>query len=388
MSAPLDNRGIVELLAREADEPGLADQRRRALRRAARAALAWPEEAHALHAAGRSLTELRYVGPWLAAKIRAWIEAPPPWVEPPPLRRGFSTVAAANAFLAGHPDAPVLRGDLQTHTLDSDGTASVEAMAEAAAAEGHEYLAITDHSQGLKIAHGMDEARLAAQGEEIARVNARLEAVGARLRVLRAIEMNLTPTGEGDMEPGALRTLDLVLGAFHSKLRTIDDQTERYLAALAHPAVHVLAHPRGRIFNFRVGLRAEWRRVFDAAAERDRAVEIDAYPDRQDLDAELLGIARASGVRISIGSDAHASYQLRFARLGLASALAAGIPSGRILNCMPRDALLTWARDRHAERGVGYEHEGEYQGAHDRVREQRRASDGPRARRGRRSRSA
>lgn len=348
MNEPLDNRGLVELLAREAEEPGLADQRRRALRRAARAALAWPEEAHELHAAGRSLTELRYVGPWLASKLRAWIESPPDALEPPALRRGFSTVAAANAYLAARPDAPALRGDLQTHTLDSDGTASVEAMAEAARAEGHEYLAITDHSQGLKIAHGMDESHLAAQGEAIARVNAALQAGGARLRVLRAIEMNLSPSGEGDMDLAALRTLDVVLGAFHSKLRTTEDQTDRYLAALAHPAVHVLAHPRGRIFDFRAGLRADWRRVFDAAAERDRAVEIDAYPDRQDLDADLLAIARASGVRISIGSDAHAPYQLTFARLGLATALAAGIPLDRILNCMPRDALLSWARARHA----------------------------------------
>jgi histidinol phosphatase-like PHP family hydrolase len=344
MTPSLDNRTLVELLAGDAHEPGLADQRRRALRRAARAALAWPEEAHAIHAAGRPLTELRYVGPWLAAKIRGWLETPPAGVEPPPLRRGFSTMATANAFLAAHPDAPALRGDLQTHTLDSDGTAPVEAMAEAALEEGHEYLAITDHSQGLKIAHGMDEARLAAQGEEIARVNAELDARGARLRILRAIEMNLSPAGEGDMDLDALRRLDLVLGAFHSKLRTTDDQTERYLAALDHPAVHVLAHPRGRIFDFRAGLRADWRRVFDAAAERDRAVEIDAYPDRQDLDAELLDLARASGVRISIGSDAHAPYQLRFARLGLATALAAGIPGDRILNCMPRDALLSWGR--------------------------------------------
>lgn len=109
----------------------------------------------------------------------------------------------------------------------------------------------------------------------------------------------------------------------------------------------MLAHPRCRIFDFRAGLRADWRRVFGAAAERDRAVEIDAYPDRQDLDADLLAIARASGVRISIGSDAHAPHQLRFARLGLATALAVGISTDRILDCMPRNALLSWARARH-----------------------------------------
>jgi histidinol phosphatase-like PHP family hydrolase len=159
--------------------------------------------------------------------------------------------------------------------------------------------------------------------------------------------MNLTPAGEGDMDLDVLRGLDLVLGAFHSKLRATDDQTERYLAALAHPRLHVLAHPRGRIFDFRAGLRADWRRVFDRAAELDRAVEIDAYPDRQDLDMDLLAVARASGCRISIGSDAHAPHQLTFVRLGLAAALAAGIPSTRILNCLPGDALHAWARGIH-----------------------------------------
>jgi histidinol phosphatase-like PHP family hydrolase len=175
-------------------------------------------------------------------------------------------------------------------------------------------------------------------------VNDELAAGGAGLRVLRAIEMNLSPAGEGDMDAAVLAGLDLVLGAFHSKLRLTDDQTDRYLAALRAPTWHVLAHPRGRIFNFRAGLRADWRRVFDAAAAADRAVEIDAYPDRQDLDVELLEIARASGVRISIGSDAHAPYQLRFAPLGSAAALAAGIPRERILNFMAREHLLTWSR--------------------------------------------
>jgi histidinol phosphatase-like PHP family hydrolase len=344
MTLALTNGEVVELLARDAEAPELSYQRRRALRRAARAALSWPEEAAALSAAGRPLTELRYVGPWLAHKIADWLAAPPSLADPPPLRRGFRTAAEAQRILAAVPDWPDLRGDLQTHTLDSDGTAPVAAMAEAASERGHEYLAITDHSQGLKIANGMDTARLAAQGEEIGRLNAELAARGAGLRVLRAIEMNLSPAGEGDMDVAVLADLDLVLGAFHSKLRITDDQTDRYLAALRHPALHVLAHPRGRIFNFRAGLRADWRRVFDAAAAADRAVEIDAYPDRQDLDVALLEVARASGVRISIGSDAHAPYQLAFAPLGSAAALAAGIPRERILNFMPRDELLAWSR--------------------------------------------
>jgi DNA polymerase (family 10) len=105
------------------------------------------------------------------------------------------------------------------------------------------------------------------------------------------------------IDPAFLATLDLVLGAFHSRLRVTEDQTDRYLAALDNPTVHVLAHPRGRIYDFRLGLPADWGRVFERARQRDRAVEVDAFPDRQDLDRDLLAIARDTGVRISIGSD-------------------------------------------------------------------------------------
>jgi hypothetical protein len=127
--------------------------------------------------------------------------------------------------------------------------------------------------------------------------------------------MNLKPDGTGDMEPASLKVLDLVLGSFHSALRRKEDQTERYLAALNHPNVHILGHPRGRVYNFRIGLTADWSRVFDAAALLDKAIEIDAFPDRQDLNIELLKLARAAGVRISLGTDAHRPEQLAFMEL-------------------------------------------------------------------------
>jgi histidinol phosphatase-like PHP family hydrolase len=155
--------------------------------------------------------------------------------------------------------------------------------------------------------------------------------------------MNIKPTGEGDLEPSALARLDLVLGSFHSQLRRTEDQTDRYLAAIANPHLHVLGHPRGRIYNFRLGLTADWRRVFAAAARADKALEIDAYPDRQDLDVELLKIAAEEGVRISIGTDAHAHRQLEWIDLGIAAALEAGVRPDRILNLLPREELLAWA---------------------------------------------
>ena len=107
----------------------------------------------------------------------------------------------------------------------------------------------------------------------------------------------------------------------------------------------MLGHPRGRQWNFRLGLIAEWSKVFEAAAELDKAVEIDAHPNRQDLNRDLLELAREAGVRISIGTDAHYTHELLFIEIGLAAALTAGIPKERILNFMTADDLVAWARE-------------------------------------------
>src|SRR5690348_2908230 len=122
------------------------------------------------------------------------------------------------------------------------------------------------------------------------------------------------------MDRRSLQPLDLVLGCFHSALRKKEDQTERYAAALRNPDVQILGHPRGRIYNFRLGLNADWERVFGTAAELNKAVEIDGYPDRQDLSMGLLRIAKKAGCRISLGTDSHDPMQLRFMDYSLASA--------------------------------------------------------------------
>lgn len=347
MAAILTNAQLAELLAVAA----LAerDQRQRALRRAAGIALAWPEEAEDLVAQGRSLTELRSVGPWVAKYLAAWLADPPALPDPPPLRSGFISYAAARRIVEAHPDwRDGLRGDLQMHTTYSDGSAPVETMADAAAALGHEYILLTDHSKGLPIAHGMDEAGFATQHAEIAVLNALLATSERPLRVLRGIEMNVSPAGAGDMDESFLGSLDLVLGAFHSQLRTKEDQTERYLRALDNPTVDVHAHPRGRIWNHRLGLFADWQRIAERAVELDKALEIDAYPDRQDLNIELLRIAATAGTRISIGTDAHHPDELAFIWIGVAAAIEAGIKRDRILNYLPADKVIDWARRRRS----------------------------------------
>jgi histidinol phosphatase-like PHP family hydrolase len=341
------NADLAEWLTRAAEDE--SDHRRRALRRAGRAAMLWPERAAEVAANGRVLTELRGVGPWIAHRIHEWLEAPPPPAEVPEVRRGFLAMADARAAIEPDPGwRGELQGDLQVHTTWSDGRYPLDEVVAAAAERGHAYLAITDHSVGLPIANGMSEERLAAQALEIASLNARLAETGPPIRVLHAIEMNLSPEGAGDMRPESLAKLDLVLGAFHSKLRVTDDQTERYLAAVRNPTVHVLAHPRCRRFGSRLGLRADWGRVFQEAARLDKAVEIDASVDRQDLNVDLVRVARETGVRVSIGTDAHYLSELDSMDLGLGTAALADLPRERILNYLPAEDLLAWAAEvRH-----------------------------------------
>jgi histidinol phosphatase-like PHP family hydrolase len=331
------NSDIAELLAVEAETAKHHVQR--AFRKASRAAFLWPEEAADIHARGDALTALSAIGPFLEKQIRGWLEDAPRIPERPPLRKQFFSYTETQKILSSRPDwKENVRGDLQMHTEWSDGSGTVREMAKAAMARGYQYIAITDHAKKLKIAGGITEEQLAEQAAEIASINQ----TATNFKILRSIELNLDVQGAGDMDPASLEKLDIVIAAFHSSLRKTDDQTERYLAALKNPFVHILGHPRGRIYNYRLGLSADWPRVFSLAAKLGKAVEIDAYPDRQDLNVDLVAMAAEAGAYLSIGTDAHHSWQLQFIDFGLASALAAKFPQERILNFMQADQLKKW----------------------------------------------
>jgi histidinol phosphatase-like PHP family hydrolase len=351
----LTNAELAGLLALEAKAQSGTPAR--AYRRAARSAFLWPDTATEILDRGDSLLELHGVGPFIARKVTDWIKHPPARTPVPADRRDFMTMADARALLTTKPAWPeLLRGDLQMHTVWSDGSGTTREMADAGRERGYEYIAITDHSKGLKIAGGINETQLRRQAAEIDRLNVEIAASGNGLTILRSLELNLNPRGEGDMQEQALARLDLVLGSFHSSLRIKEDQTARYLAAVRNRSLHILGHPRGRIYNYRLGLKADWPRVFAEAARLGKAVEIDSYPDRQDLNVSLLKVARKEGVRISIGTDAHHPWQLEFITLGLAAALKAKIPAERIVNFMPLDQLQQWAgnvRARAKTQNVG-----------------------------------
>jgi DNA polymerase (family 10) len=261
-------------------------------------------------------------------------------------RRGFLTHAEVRSTLAADPAWEALpHADLQMHTTDSDGAASLEDMIGAARALGRSFVAVTDHSESLQIANGMTAEQLAIQGRAIEELGQAFEDEGDDFGILRSMEVDVFADGTMDMDDESLSTLDLVLGAFHSKLRSTVDETERYLAALRQPRLHVLAHPKARMYGRRVGLIADWRRVFAEAARLGKAVELDATVWRQDLSVALATVAREEGVRwFSIGSDAHSELELEFLPFGMAIAARAGIERERVLNYRRIDFVRSWAR--------------------------------------------
>jgi histidinol phosphatase-like PHP family hydrolase len=337
----MDNASIAELLVREGETA--EGHREKAFRRAAHAAFMWPVEASELFAAGRPLEELPGIGPSLARRLKEWLENPPQNLKAPAIRREFLTLAQARKVLGKNLSwSSHLKGDLQMHTEWSDGASTLNDMAAGGIERNYRYIAITDHTKGLKIAGGLDEKRLAQQGRAIISLNKQLSKDRRDLTVLRSAELNLSPAGESDMGPKSLAQLDLVLGCFHSALRRKEDQTARYIAALQNPDIQILGHPQTRIYNRREGLHCDWSRVFAEAARLDKAVEIDGDPSRQDLRVSLLKLAREEGVRISLGTDAHHPDELAYMELSLAAALKAKIPADRIINFLSLVDLKAW----------------------------------------------
>lgn len=235
------------------------------------------------------------------------------------------------------------KGDLQMHSTWSDGGQSLDDIAEGALARGYSFCALTDHSYGLPIANGLSMERLTKQHAAIDRLNRKYR---GRFRLLKGIETNILKDGSVDMTRAERGKLEFVLAAPHSLLRLEIDQTSRMIAAVRTPGVHVLGHPRGRMYGSRAGVKANWDDVFAAAAEAGVAVEIDGDPSRQDLDYTLARRALDAGCLFSLDSDAHSVEELEAAETAVAHARLAGIPADRIINCWPLARLLDWLDDK------------------------------------------
>jgi putative hydrolase len=259
------------------------------------------------------------------------------------LRQHFLSRAAVKQILEqpGTLSIAKYRGDFQMHSVWSDGSETLESIADACLARGQSCAGMTDHSYGLPIAGGMTMEQAAAQQKAIDALN---KALGRRFRMFKGIEANIRADGTIDMEPHELRLFEFVVASPHSLLRKKVDQTDRMVTAVSQPGVAILGHPQGRRFNNRPGVSADWDRVFAVAARREVAIEIDGSWDRQDVHYELAAKALAHGCLFALDSDAHSHAELEFSEIAIAHARLAGIPHDRIINYWSNRRILEWAR--------------------------------------------
>jgi DNA polymerase (family 10) len=251
----------------------------------------------------------------------------------PELREDRGEIEAA---LAGTLPALVtladIRGDLHAHTAATDGQDSLEAMARAAHARGYEYLAITDHSRRVAMAHGLDRRRLAEQIDAIDALNERL----AGLVVLKGIEVDILEDGSLDLPDSILDRLDVVVCSVHYQFALPrPKQTTRILRALDNPRCNILAHPTGRLLNERAAYDVDLEAVLTGAKERGCAVELNAQPSRLDLDDLACRMAKEIGVLVAISTDAHSTGDLDLMRFGVGQARRGWLEAKDVINTRP-----------------------------------------------------
>lgn len=252
---------------------------------------------------------------------------------PPELRENRGEILAAEArTLPRLIQLPDLRGDLHMHTTATDGRADAEAMALAARAAGLDYIAITDHSQALAMANGLDETRALEHARRIRELNDRLEGI----TVLAGIECDIRADGTMDLTDDCLAQLDIVIASIHSAFNQDESQmTDRMLRAIACPWVDVIGHPTGRLILKREPYKLAFDTIVAAAAGAGVALEINSQVDRLDLDDSRARLARDRGVKLIIDSDAHSPAALGNTRWGVATARRAWLEPGDVLNTLP-----------------------------------------------------
>jgi DNA polymerase (family 10) len=256
---------------------------------------------------------------------------------PPELREDRGEVALAHKHqLPRLVELGDIRGDLHAHTDWSDGTASIADMAAAAKERGYEYLAITDHSRHVTIARGLDASRLSRQIAEIDRINEKLSGI----TLLKGTEVDILANGRLDHPDRILARLDVVVAAVHYKFDlSRKAQTERIIRAMDNPYVNVIAHPTGRLIGEREAYEVDMERLIEAARERNCCLEINAEPDRLDLNDVHAHAAKAAGVKLAISTDAHATHALAYMRFGVDQARRGWVEADDVINTRSLPAL-------------------------------------------------
>ena len=251
------------------------------------------------------------------------------WI-PPELREDRGEIEAARkGRLPKLVTLDDIRGDLHCHSRASDGHDTIEQMARAAKEHGYDYLSINDHSRHVTVAHGLDRKRLLAQVRQIDRLNGRLRGIV----VLKSVELDILEDGSLDLPDAVLAELDFTVCAVHYRFDlSKKKQTERILRAMDNRHCNILAHPTGRLINRREPYAIDLERIMQAASERGCILELNAHPDRLDLDAAACQMAKSKGVRIAVSTDAHGADDLRFMRCGIDQARRGWLAADDVIN--------------------------------------------------------
>jgi len=249
---------------------------------------------------------------------------------PPELREDRGEIQAARE--GSLPELIVqtdLRGDLHSHTRETDGHHSLEEMAEAARKMGYDYLAVTDHSRRVTMANGLDAGRLAAHIDAIDRLNEKLEGI----ILLKGIEVDILEDGSLDLDDDILKELDLTVCSVHyNRNLSREKQTGRIIRAMDNPHFNILGHPTGRLINERKAYAVDLEKLMDAAVERGCFMEINAHPDRLDLADRYCRMARDKHLKLAIATDAHSTSDLSFIRFGIDQARRGWLTPDDVLN--------------------------------------------------------
>ncbi|MFB4165835.1 DNA polymerase/3'-5' exonuclease PolX [Alteribacillus sp. JSM 102045] len=236
-----------------------------------------------------------------------------------------------------------IRGDLHMHTTWSDGAVSVEEMAEEGRKRGYEWMAITDHSKFLQIAHGLNEERVLRQMEEIRRVNEEFDDI----ELFAGIEMDIRPNAVLDLEDRVLQELDVVIASIHSSFsQTEEEIMKRFEAALTSPYVNIIAHPTGRLIGRRKGYKVNVEKLLKRAAETGTAVELNAIPNRLDLASDWLRKAEEYETMVSINTDAHHPEMLDHMEIGTGIARKALLKKDQIINTRDYKSLASFLQNK------------------------------------------
>jgi DNA polymerase (family 10) len=252
---------------------------------------------------------------------------------PPEMRedRGEVALAKANQIpqLVSVSD---IRGDLHVHSDWTDGTATIEEMTAAAQACGYEYMALTDHSRRVTMAHGLDPARVARQIREVDKINAKLKG----FTILKGIELDILKDGSLDLPDSTLEKLDVVVASVHSFFDLPREaQTDRVVRAMQNPHVSIIGHPTGRLIGVREPYEIDMDRVLSAAHNLNCCVEINAEPDRLDLNDIHAYAAKSKGVKVAVSTDAHSVHAFKYIRFGIDQARRGWLTADDVINSRP-----------------------------------------------------